>query len=326
MGPNSFVSAALREQKSMNLPWYRNIKPLLKCDEIYSLDHVTANKIKHMKSSNLATSSHVSKREIEMKFYPRASRELLESMSMLQTAKPLPSKQFRVYRIIEILEHHFVKAWEYEKSNSSKLSFYHSCKSSFGREPYLDISKGFNRRYSTTKLRISAHDLQIETGRYKNIPRASRFCEWCKINLGQDLVEDESHVLTECDLYSKSRSKLFDALKKTPSSVNDGDRIGELDFTKISHSSILDQLMTLLSPNSPIADHPDLNIFNHHHRISSENKIKHQTQSGSDRRSYIVNCICTYINSCFNDRWKVTKHLRDAEPDSCQTLRIHITH
>ena len=35
--PDSLVLAALREQKSMKLPWYNNIKPLLKVDEIYSL-------------------------------------------------------------------------------------------------------------------------------------------------------------------------------------------------------------------------------------------------------------------------------------------------
>ncbi len=247
-------------------------------------------------------------------------------MSTLQTAKPLPSQKFRVYRIIEILQQHFVNAWEHEKSNSSKLSFYHTCKSTFGREPYLDISKGFNRRYSTTKLRISAHDLHIETGRYKNIPRDSRFCEWCKINSGQDLVEDELHVLTECNLYSKSRSKLFDVLKKAPSSGNNEHGSRELDFTKIPHSSILEKIMTLLSPNSLITDHPDNIIFNQHHSIPKEGKIKYPKQSGSDRRSYIVNCICTYINNCFNDRWKFTEKSRDAKVDSCQTMCIHLTH
>ena len=39
---NSFVFAALKEQKSLKLPWFKNIESLLKLDEIYNLDHVTA--------------------------------------------------------------------------------------------------------------------------------------------------------------------------------------------------------------------------------------------------------------------------------------------
>jgi hypothetical protein len=39
------LAAALREQKSMKLPWYMNIKPLLKLNNLYSLDHVSAFKI-----------------------------------------------------------------------------------------------------------------------------------------------------------------------------------------------------------------------------------------------------------------------------------------
>ena len=42
--PATFIHAALKEQQLLNLPWYRNIEPLIKMDEIYHLDHVTAHK------------------------------------------------------------------------------------------------------------------------------------------------------------------------------------------------------------------------------------------------------------------------------------------
>ena len=49
-----------------------------------------------------------------------------------------------------------------------------------------------------TKLRISAHQLYVETGRYCNpvIPRENKFCFHCK-----NIVEDEKHFLLDCPLY-----------------------------------------------------------------------------------------------------------------------------
>ena len=41
----SFVSAALKEQKSLKLQWFKNVAPLLKLDKIYSLDHVSAHRV-----------------------------------------------------------------------------------------------------------------------------------------------------------------------------------------------------------------------------------------------------------------------------------------
>ena len=38
----TFIKAALHEQKKLNLPWFKNIETLLKLDEIYRLDHVSA--------------------------------------------------------------------------------------------------------------------------------------------------------------------------------------------------------------------------------------------------------------------------------------------
>ena len=49
---NTFVYAALKEQQLLNLPWYRKIEPLLKFDEMYHLDHVTAYKMTNSKMSS----------------------------------------------------------------------------------------------------------------------------------------------------------------------------------------------------------------------------------------------------------------------------------
>ena len=140
-------------------------------------------------------------------------------MEFLNKAKPLPSKKFRVQTILKTLQNHFIDCWELEKSNSNKLSFYHEHKNKFGREVYLDVVKSFSRRYSTTNLRISSHNLEIERGRYCKIPRESRFCTWCKTSMGVEVTESENHMLYECDLYAELRAKLITQLNKIPTHV-----------------------------------------------------------------------------------------------------------
>ena len=47
-----------------------------------------------------------------------------------------------------------------------------------------------------TKLRLSDHNLLIETGRHKKIPKNKRFCPFCP-----QKVEDEIHLMVECTCY-----------------------------------------------------------------------------------------------------------------------------
>lgn len=60
-----------------------------------------------------------------------------------------------------------------------------------------------------TRLRISAHDLKIETGRYSNQVREERTCSWCKLVLGINVIENEQHFLFECDLYNIPRREFL---------------------------------------------------------------------------------------------------------------------
>ena len=63
-----------------------------------------------------------------------------------------------------------------------------------------------------TQLRISAHDLEIERGRYTNATRDKRICTWCNTSMGATIIEDESHMLYECHLYEDIRAKLITRL------------------------------------------------------------------------------------------------------------------
>ena len=123
MKGNSFVASALREQKALNLPWYKNVKCLLENDDIYSLDQVSAHRA--LKSQPIKEKS--------------PNHQFQSSFNHLRELKPVQSKKFRVWKIMEILKDHFTHCWEDSKSTSPKLQFYHSVKSVFSIEPYPQL-------------------------------------------------------------------------------------------------------------------------------------------------------------------------------------------
>ena len=79
--------------------------------------------------------------------------------------------------------------------NRNKLRLYSTLKSSFSREPYLDLVQSRNQRSFLTRLRCSAHHLEIEKLRYSTppIPASMRLCKFC--HSGQ--IGDEEHFFTE---------------------------------------------------------------------------------------------------------------------------------
>jgi exonuclease III len=132
-----------------------------------------------------------------------------------------------------LFEDLFVKEWNVNRHSQSKLSFYNQIKVDFGYEPYLDSKNTLNRK-NLTRLRISAHDLKIEQGRYVNrckgtVPSiADRICRYCYLHKDtrshldllevlhpnfNPILETEQHVLTECPGYHHLRSNLTDPLK-----------------------------------------------------------------------------------------------------------------
>ena len=235
-------------------------------------------------------------------------------LSKLVTAKPLPSKKFRMQRILRILSKHFANCWQYEKSTSTKLSFYNSCKQKFGREAYLDTSKGFWRRYNTTKIRISSHDLEIESGRYNMTPRELRICNWCKCSMRTDVIEDENHLLFECDLYAGLRSKLITRLNNAPKIES----IIPLDTEctlKIDNRQLRPNLMKLLSQHtSPNFNDTSTDAYNYHHKMLSNKNVKIITpeiESLLHHCSYIINCVCTFICHAYETRQKYIKEMRE---------------
>ena len=92
-----------------------------------------------------------------------------------------------------------------------------------------------------SKIRISAHCLEVEKGRYYRpiVPRDSRICKHCP----QKVCDDEIHFLTECDFHSLERIALYrdmNALSKHFGNLSSKDKflymvnIGGKDIIKVA--------------------------------------------------------------------------------------------
>ena len=102
-------------------------------------------------------------------------------------------------RIIDI----YKQNWYANINNSSKLASYCMFKHDFNIELYLSCINVNKYRISLTKLRLSCHNLEIETGRYLNIPRSERICTHCNMNV----IESEYHFLLVCPKYYEIRKR-----------------------------------------------------------------------------------------------------------------------
>ena len=89
----------------------------------------------------------------------------------------------------EKMKQNFIDKLLRDINESNKLEFYSEIKSKFKIEPYLNLVENRSHKNALTRLRISAHSLHIETGRYEryendlkaytNTPRGDRKCPIC---------------------------------------------------------------------------------------------------------------------------------------------------
>lgn len=67
-------------------------------------------------------------------------------------------------------------------NESSKLFLYQKLKQEIKLEEYLTKETYFQNRQLLSKFRINGHILEVEIGRYKNIPRNQRYCKFYNSN------------------------------------------------------------------------------------------------------------------------------------------------
>ena len=105
-----------------------------------------------------------------------------------------------------------------KNTEKGKLRFFSNVYTTFELQKYLTfgISKSFTLFLS--KIRLSAHSLAIETGRY-NKPFTAAEERYCKYCLNQ--VENEKHFLLYCPLYNSIRESLQSIFKYSQNYAED---------------------------------------------------------------------------------------------------------
>ena len=98
----------------------------------------------------------------------------------------------------------FKQSWYSDIANNRVLTLYKNYKLSFDYELYLNILPN-KLRVAISRLRLSSHQLRIETGRYSQnkVHRAQRICTLCN----KSDIEDEYHFVLVCPVYSILRQK-----------------------------------------------------------------------------------------------------------------------
>ena len=77
------------------------------------------------------------------------------------------------------IEDNFRQEWYTDTSENKKLETYKTFKSLLEPEIYLTTTDSFFLRRELSKFSISNHNLMIEEGRQKCIPRGLKICKSC---------------------------------------------------------------------------------------------------------------------------------------------------
>ena len=98
---------------------------------------------------------------------------------------------FWTFKVKDLLQRtSFYDVWLFPASVNTKpfLLIFRNLKDTFTSSIYLNKMKIGKYRNAVVKLSISTHQLLIETGRHRNIPRDERICKLCDKNELEDEI------------------------------------------------------------------------------------------------------------------------------------------
>ena len=157
-------------------------------------------KLRHETEINSASSNWASK-----------IKELLERSGFYDVWLYPESVNINVFlKILECrLRDNYINQWNQGLNLSESLTLYKELKQSFEMSPYLIILQNRELKRAISKLRLSSHSLNIETGRHRRIgriDRSNRKCTLCNLND----IEDEFHFTLICPAYENIRKQYID--------------------------------------------------------------------------------------------------------------------
>jgi len=118
--------------------------------------------------------------------------------------------------------------WDINRYKADKLRYYNLYKYDKSPEIYTKLNISKYHRSLFAQFRCGILPLEIEVGRYRDIPLELRICQLC-----HSAVEDEIHFLCQCPKYADFRESLF--------------RIAENNDPSFINMDIIDQFVFLMS-------------------------------------------------------------------------------
>ena len=113
--------------------------------------------------------------------------------------------------------------WNEHRYNKPKLRLYNLYKASYEQEEYISFNASRYKKSLLAQLRAGILPLQVEVGRYRNVPLSSRVCELCDSNE----VEDEIHFLLVCRRFETQRHILYEKAKSVFPTFDQEDAISK---------------------------------------------------------------------------------------------------
>ena len=124
------------------------------------------------------------------------------------------------------LERIEINYWDSNRFNKPKLRYYNLYKNTIEPEDYVK-NKNLSKysRSLLAQFRSGILPLEVETGRFRNIPLENRICPMCKID-----IEDEFHLLCICKVYENLRRILYNKSRELNSEFETYDDIEKFVF------------------------------------------------------------------------------------------------
>lgn len=130
-------------------------------------------------------------------------KSILENLGMSNLWLHQQTYEIKLHIIKQRIFDQYYQTWYADINNSRRLSTYCRFKHTFNLETHLDNSTDKKFSIALSRFRLSSHNLEIERGRYLNVPRNERICKFCNLRT----IENEYHFLLICTLYTDIRKK-----------------------------------------------------------------------------------------------------------------------
>lgn len=140
--------------------------------------------------------------------------EFLIALNLIQDAditETIPSSAQFISVIENSLQEKFVSNWSARINSEvgpsgkgrNKLRLYKLLKNNYNVETYCKTILPPCHRAAFSKFRCGVAPIRIETGRYEGLVEDLRLCPFC------DVLENEMHVIINCNIYDDLREQLF---------------------------------------------------------------------------------------------------------------------